>query len=495
MGKRLTTEEFITKAREVHGDKYDYSKVEYKGHKMEVCIVCKKCGREFWQTPKNHLRSNGCPTCSKEYLGRKKRIHNNIEFIEESIKIHGNKYDYSKVNYVNSSTKVCIICPIHGEFWQLPTSHLSGKGCLACSGKKRLTKDDFVNRAIEVHGLKYDYSLVEYENLRKKVEIICPKHGSFWQSPAEHMRGFGCIACSIEERRYRHNKWNHLSVYEVAKKITTFKEFRELYPAAYTYARKNKMLDNFYWLKKERESWTMQSVIQESKKYTSRSEFNRNSSRAYYLALSNNLLDSMTWLVPKTNNYKDAHVIYSYIDETNKAIYIGQTLRPYDRDKEHRKSKKSTVNKYFSSIGVDIPKMNILETNLQDIESQIRENYWVEHYKNLGYKIINIAKTGYGSSSLGLARIKWTKSKIFKEASKYKSSGEFKKGSEPAYQIACRKKYIQEIADKFNWILRIKWNEETCLYYFLKCKSISDFKKKHSAGYKYAIKNKIQLIK
>lgn len=364
-----------------------------------------------------------------------------------------------------------------------------------CAKRQKLTKEHFIERGIKAHGLKYDYSKVQYKNLREKVEIICPKHGSFWQAPVEHFKGYGCVLCSIEDRVMRRNKWNFSSVYEVARRFTNLKDFREQYPTAYTYARKNKMFDIINWLKKERKSWTIEDVVEESKKYTSRADFCQGSHTAYLIALKNDLLKDMVWLVPKANNYKNAHVIYSYSDDIHKAIYIGQTLRPKERDLEHRKSKKSSVNRYFSSIGLDIPNMNIIESNLHDIESQIRENYWVEYYKSIGYKIINIAKTGYGSSSLGLTRIKWTKSKIFKEASKYKSLGEFRERSNSVYQTACRKKYIQEISEKFNWKLRIKWNKDNCLYYFAQCKNISEFKNKHNAGYKYAIKNGILLIK
>ena len=69
------------------------------------------------------------------------------EVIKLFIKRHNNKYDYSKVEYVNSSTKVCIICPEHGEFWQTPHKHLSGQGCPKCGGKKKLTQKEAVERA------------------------------------------------------------------------------------------------------------------------------------------------------------------------------------------------------------------------------------------------------------------------------------------------------------------------------------------------------------
>ena len=124
-------------------------------------------------------------------------------FINKAKKIHGNKYDYSKVEYINSQTKVCIICPKHGEFWQIPNDHLKGFGCSSCSGLKKHTKESFIEKAKEVHGDKYDYSKVEYINSKTKVCIICPKHGEFWQKPNSHISNKqGCIKCFEEKRGY-----------------------------------------------------------------------------------------------------------------------------------------------------------------------------------------------------------------------------------------------------------------------------------------------------
>ena len=115
MKKRLTTEEFIERARKVHGNRYDYSKVEYINDRTKICIICPIHG-EFWQKPNNHLNGNGCRQCG--ILSRSlKRSKCKDEFIKEAIIKHNGKYDYSKVDYANNSTKVCIICPIHGEFW------------------------------------------------------------------------------------------------------------------------------------------------------------------------------------------------------------------------------------------------------------------------------------------------------------------------------------------------------------------------------------------
>ena len=194
MTKRKTTEEFIEEARRVHGDKYDYSKVEYVHSKKKVKIICPIHG-EFEQIPNGHILGRGCSRCGDEYRGEKRKLGIE-EFIRKAKEVHGDKYDYSKVEYVNISTNVKIICPIHGEFWQTPSTHIHfGCGCPKCSGKFRKDTDYFIKEAILIHGDKYDYSKVEYINKDTKVCIICPKHGEFWQAPHDHLNGNGCPIC------------------------------------------------------------------------------------------------------------------------------------------------------------------------------------------------------------------------------------------------------------------------------------------------------------
>ena len=139
--KRNTTEEFIEKAKKVHGNKYDYSKVEYIDKLTPVIIICPIHG-EFTQTPDTHLNGSGCQKCgvekSKQTAASQKLTTE--KFIEKARKRHDDKYDYSKVEYVNSHTPVKIICKIHGEFEQSPTNHLSGKGCPICAGKNMTTE-------------------------------------------------------------------------------------------------------------------------------------------------------------------------------------------------------------------------------------------------------------------------------------------------------------------------------------------------------------------
>ena len=105
---------------------------------------------------------------------------NTETFIKRAKEIHGDKYIYDEVNYVNSSTKVKIICPIHGPFYVTPSHHIYSKsGCIKCAGLNKRTTEEFKELAQKVHGNKYDYSKVKYINNRTPVCIICPKHGEF----------------------------------------------------------------------------------------------------------------------------------------------------------------------------------------------------------------------------------------------------------------------------------------------------------------------------
>ena len=198
MGKiKFTTEQFIAEAKKVHGNKFDYSKSEYKGGDKKICIICPEHG-EFWQVAKTHINGCGCPKCYGHYKPTTE------EFIEKLKKIHGNKYDYSKVQYRSTYEKVCLICPEHGEFFKTPNSLLQGQGCKKCGtksaqAKNRMTQEEFIKRAVNIHGDKYDYSESVYVNNDTKVKIICPEHGEFWQTPHHHLKGIGCPKCGRKD--------------------------------------------------------------------------------------------------------------------------------------------------------------------------------------------------------------------------------------------------------------------------------------------------------
>ncbi len=124
------------------------------------------------------------------------------QFIEKARAVHGEKYDYTKVNYINNHTKIIIICPKHGEFTQRGSGHLQGYGCKECRKEKlSYTTEQFIEKAKQVHGDKYDYSKVEYKHSQSKVIITCKKHGDFEQNPTNHILGGNCSVCVYEDRK------------------------------------------------------------------------------------------------------------------------------------------------------------------------------------------------------------------------------------------------------------------------------------------------------
>ena len=206
---------FIEKAKKIHGDKYDYSKVEYVNSQTKVCIICPEHG-EFWQEPSAHVRGHNCPKCSNIKRGDTFRC-NEHDFIEKVKEVHEDKYDYSKIEYSNSSTKVCVVCPKHGDFYILPQNLLSGQGCPKCAGRG-LTNDEIIKKFKDVHGDKYDYSKVSFNKMHEKVCIICPEHGEFWQTPSKHINGQNCPKCA-KIRRSTEKRLTTNEFIERAKKV------------------------------------------------------------------------------------------------------------------------------------------------------------------------------------------------------------------------------------------------------------------------------------
>lgn len=194
--RRWTIDEFIRNASRIHGDKYDYSDSVYVNSQVKLIIRCLVHG-DFEQTPDMHInQKQGCPHCGKVSSSQKQKLTTG-KFIEKAVAKHGDKYDYSLVNYTFAIQPVKIICKIHGEFYQRAANHLHGQGCPECSKERPGdTLTDFINKAKGVHDNKYDYSNVVYVNSQTHVVITCPLHGNFSQRPYSHVAGFGCARCS-----------------------------------------------------------------------------------------------------------------------------------------------------------------------------------------------------------------------------------------------------------------------------------------------------------
>lgn len=193
MPNKLDIETFIKRSREKHGDLYDYSLSIYKNRITPIAIICKTHGI-FFQRAEVHSNGHGCPACA----GNEKL--NTHTFIEKAVKIHGDKYDYKRVTYINSLHPVEILCNKHSIFKQKPSLHLSGQGCPNCAGNKRKNSSDFTQKANIVHDRFYGYSKVRYVNRKTNVTITCPIHGDFEQNPGAHLLGSGCPQCAGVKR-------------------------------------------------------------------------------------------------------------------------------------------------------------------------------------------------------------------------------------------------------------------------------------------------------
>lgn len=237
--QRKSLERFITGSRIIHGDHYDYANSKYQGDGIKLEILCRIHG-PFPQVPSSHLRGNGCPKCGREKTTEKQRKTLD-RFITGSQIIHGDRYDYSRVIYVNDRTKVLIVCPLHGPFWQIPGSHITGDGCRQCGIKKRADacrKNDevFIKEARAKHpDSGYDYSKVNYVNDGTKVLITCPIHGPFSVTPGSHIAGNGCKKCGLKKRADACRK----------SKETFIREAREAHPErGYDYSKVAYVNDN-----------------------------------------------------------------------------------------------------------------------------------------------------------------------------------------------------------------------------------------------------------
>jgi hypothetical protein len=192
---------FIYDANKIHGDKYKYSEAKYVNTKTLTMITCPIHGT-FQQTPDNHLSGHGCPNCAfnKNATDMKELSANN--FIKKAEKVHGSKYDYSNVVYVNAKVKIKIMCDLHGVFEQSPNDHLCGKGCLSCSLKETKPEIEIKDFLMlnNVDFIENDRSVLD----GKEIDILLPKHdigieydGLYWHSDI------------FKDRKYHINKTNN----------------------------------------------------------------------------------------------------------------------------------------------------------------------------------------------------------------------------------------------------------------------------------------------
>lgn len=222
MPQKLTHKEFVTKASDIHGDKYEYIE-EYKGSQNKIKILCKKHNYIFEQTPNKHLIGRGCPLC-----GRNIEKENITDYIIDFNKIHKNSYNYSlndsnKIYSTNS--KIKIQCKRHNyTFEQTIFKHLKGHGCKKCalediSKSKKDSIEEYIKKANSKHNYKYTYNINQLNNHKDTIEIVCPEHGIFYQKANTHLRSkIGCPDCKkifLRKKRIKELEINFFKGYQV----------------------------------------------------------------------------------------------------------------------------------------------------------------------------------------------------------------------------------------------------------------------------------------
>lgn len=236
MPAKLNIQDFISKANEIHGSKYDYRLVEYKNNSIKVKVVCKEHGI-FLQTPRDHLTGRGCVPCSLERKSSSQRMSGE-DFLLKAVEVHGRKYDYSMVVFLNNKSRIWIICSEHGGFEQTLSLHLSGSGCPQCGFQRRAqthlsSTSDFIISATKKHGNRYSYDFSDYVSAMTPIKIICRKHGAFMQKPSDHLDGHGCAKCAKTVSNMETYWLNTHQIPEESRNISVYAGSRRFYVDGY----------------------------------------------------------------------------------------------------------------------------------------------------------------------------------------------------------------------------------------------------------------------
>lgn len=363
------------------------------------------------------------------------------EFIQRAKQIHGDRYNYSKVKYIDNKTEVCIICIEHGEFWQKPKNHLSGYGCSICSGRKKMRTVDFIKRAKSINGDKYDYSRVEYKGFNEKICIICHEHGEFWQAAGNHLKGIGCPQCGIIKSSSKQKIWTKEKCYETARRYSDLGTFSKECQVAYTIAHRNGWLADYVWLTRKKIPngyFTKEIVMTGAHKYTSSQDFFKGNPKAYYAARRNDWIKECTWFQKPKNAKK-----WNYETCYKEAL------------------------KYISKTAFRI--------NSTTAYCVARDKGWLEEYKWL---------KNYDEL--------YDHDECFVEAQKYLYYNDFRANSHPYYMVARKRGWLKE----FTWLIKEyaephnkKWNYDTCYEEAKKYATKGAFGKGASGAYDVARRN------
>ena len=513
----MNTEEFIRLSREKHGDKYDYSHVVYVKAKDKVKIICPIHG-EFEQCAFSHYKcGSGCSKCSSIERGS-----NSKKWTYESCYTEAKKYKSRsefKKGCASAYSASCKNGWLKYYTWfeekQKPKGYWTYERCYE-EAKKYKTKREFAKGSPSAYNVSYKKGWLDnyiwfikrqkpngywnsYENCldeakkyKSRSEFKKSCNGAY-RSSIKHnwINDYTWFKSLLKPKGY----WTYETCFEEAKKYKTRKKFENGCSGAYNVSRKNGWLNDYTWFIQRQKPpyyWTLERSIEEAKKYKTRSEFIKGSSGAYKTLKNNNLLD--IFFINKRDSKAKIHCVYQYYFKETNAIYIGRTLteRLKERDYEHKFKNRSTIYYYIKNNKVKVPDIDLLYDNLTCKESLKIEDDIVRIRRDEGYVVLNKAKTGINSGSIGrLFCGKWTYKTCLDEAKKYKSRKEFEKFCNGGYQVSYRKGWIND----YTWFIQKHkpngyWTYDRCYEEAKKYKSRGEFSEKCGFSYKVASRNK-----
>ena len=433
------------------------------------------------------------------------------EFISKAKAIHGDRYDYSKVEYVNNQTPVKIICPIHGVFEQRPNNHLHNNGCPKCSiiaraAKQATSQNEWIERAKRIHHNKYDYSKVTYVNNHTPISIICPIHGEFMQTPANHIKGQGCPICGISKSKLSQEEARK----RISDKLSKF-PYEVVEPFVYKGDRDTEVtihckIHDFTWTTSwhqviyagtnltggcpECRTTYSKDVCHEAAlqcKY--RSEFAKKFKGEYFAALRNGWLDEIcSHMIVVGNHYKRCIYAYEFPDiEGQNYVYVGLTDHIPQRDLVH--GRKGAVYTFCKKYNVERPKPIRLTDYIDKEEAKVQEGIQLAKYVSKGWIPLNRVKTG----SLGghLANDGFTFEECKARGQRFSKRSEWKREDYPTYYIASKQGWIDKIlkqSERFGNAKQKYWTEERIAETALRYESRREFQKNEPSAYARAWK-------
>lgn len=433
------------------------------------------------------------------------------EFLAKAKVVHGDRYDYSLVEYVNNQTPVKIICPKHGFFKQRPNDHFRGRGCPKCartaqSVRQAMSQDVWIERARRIHTNRYDYSLVTYVNNHTPISIICPIHGEFMQTPANHIKGQGCPICGKSKIRLSREEANK----RLSDKLAKF-PYEVVEPFDYKGDRDTNVtihckIHNFTWTTSWhqviyagtnltggcpgcRTTYSKEVCHKAALQCKYRSEFAKRFKGEYFAALRNNWLDEIcSHMIVVGNHYKRCIYAYEFPNiEGKDYVYVGLTDHIPQRDLVH--GHKGAVYTFCKKYNVERPKPIQLTDYIDKEEAKEQEGIQLAKYVSKGWIPLNRVKTG----SLGghIANDGFTFEECKAVGLKYNKRSDWKRNDYPTYYIASKRGWIDDIlkqSERFGNAKQSYWTEERIAETALRYKSRKDFQRNEPSAYARAWK-------